>query len=83
LNKLAFIWVIAHRLTRNSAGPDELPVSNATRLQLGVSFQQGKWHFNLSAINASNELMRRSADEDAPWAMERNLVVTAEWRPGT
>ena len=81
LNSLAFRWLIAHRLSRTSAGPDELPVAEATRLQFGVSYQRGNWRFDVSANNASNELMRRSADEDAPWGMERNLLLTAEWRP--
>ena len=80
-NRLAFRWLIAHRLSRRSAGPDELPITEATKLQLGVSYQRGDWRFDVSANNVSNELMRRSADEDAPWSMERNLVVSAEWRP--
>ena len=81
LNRLAFRWLIAHRLSRKSAGPDELPVTEATRLQLGVTYHRGDWRFDVSANNLGNELMRRSADEDAPWNMGRNLVVTAEWRP--
>ena len=81
LNRLAFRWLIAHRLSRKNAGPDELPLNEATKLQFGVSYQRGNWRFDVSANNVSNELMRRSADEDAPWSMERNLVVTAEWRP--
>ena len=82
LNRLAFRWLIAHRLSRKSTGPDELPVTEATKFQLGVSYLRGDWRFDLSANNVGNQLMRRSADEDAPWNMERNLVVTAEWRPG-
>ena len=83
LNRLAFRWLIAHRLSRKSAGPDELPLNEATKLQFGVSYQRGNWRFDVSANNVSNELMRRSADADAPWGMERNLVLTAEWRPST
>ena len=81
LNTLAFRWLIAHRFSRASAGPDEFPVADATRLQFGVSYRRGDWRFDVSANNISNELVRRSADGDAPWSMERNLVVTAEWRP--
>ena len=57
LNRLAFRWLIAHRLSRKSTGPDELPVTEATKFQLGVSYLRGDWRFDLSA-NKTNTYER-------------------------